>query len=243
MQITVVDIDYNILLNEYVYPYDNRIDCSNIHGIDADVLTKNNALTTSQMLEKIKNILQNKYNNEDVYFIAYNNFGYDQIILENNFKICNIEMPFHWYFTDIYPLIKELYPNMKPNYKLKTVHEIIVGDNNSNISYHTSIGDVLCMYDIYKKIESMHNNNIDSLLEKYTRSLLQSEKINDYLICVIGGGTRNRIKIGDMMNFYKDEFHYNVREFENYLTYNLKIENAYIMIKQIMVIKNFLKKS
>jgi DNA polymerase III alpha subunit (gram-positive type) len=242
MQISVVDIYNNVLLNEYVYPYDNRVDCSHIHGIDADVLSKNNALTTYAMLHSLKNKMEGIYKKEDVYFIAYNNFGYDQIILENNFKLCNINIPFNWYFTDLLPLIKELYPTIKPNYKLKTVHENIVNNQNNNISYHTSMGDVLCMYEIFKKITS--EKNIDDLLSKYTRSLLHSEKIKDYSIIVLGGN-RNNITIRDILDIYQNEFRCNNIHFENYLRYYLKINNYFNlknMIKQIVVINHFLEK-
>ena len=41
-------------------------------------------------IQELKNI-RKLFGRDDIYFVAYNNFGYDQIILENNFKICNIK--------------------------------------------------------------------------------------------------------------------------------------------------------
>ena len=42
MQITILDIQGKILMNEYVYPYDNNIQGTQIHGIDGNVLQQNN---------------------------------------------------------------------------------------------------------------------------------------------------------------------------------------------------------
>ena len=33
MQITMIDINGIVMLNQYVYPFDKRIDASHIHGI------------------------------------------------------------------------------------------------------------------------------------------------------------------------------------------------------------------
>ena len=62
MQITMLDIDGNILLNQYTYPYDNRIDGTAIHGIDKEKLEYNNAVSTSELFILMKNILRAKYN-------------------------------------------------------------------------------------------------------------------------------------------------------------------------------------
>ena len=105
MQITLLDYNSNIIINKYVYPFDNRIEGENIHNINSKVLSDNNAITTIEMCILIKNKIREIFDREDVYFIAYNNFGYDQVILENNFKISNIKMPFNWYFIDVYPMI------------------------------------------------------------------------------------------------------------------------------------------
>jgi DNA polymerase III alpha subunit (gram-positive type) len=123
MQITILEKNGNILINEYVYPFDKRVDGCAIHNITEETLKINNAIETNELLVKMKNIIREKYNRESVYLIAYNNFGYDQNILENNFKVCNIKMPLNWYFIDLFPIIKEMFPNMQPNYKLKTIYE------------------------------------------------------------------------------------------------------------------------
>ena len=243
MQITMIDINKIVLLNQYCIPFDGRIDGTHIHGIDEKKLIDNNAIQTIDLCMLIKNIVRSIYDREDVYLIAYNNFGYDQIILENNYKKCNIKLPNNWYFIDLFPMVKEIYPNIKPNYKLKTVYEFLYG-NNEQINYHCSLQDTLCLYEIYKKIE-----NNESVFRKYTRSLLQSDKINNSPISALNGThssmlfeMKNIYTIGDMYNIYK-MYNFNNEEFQNHLKTKLFIySNYYInnMIKQLSVI-NYLQ--
>ena len=238
MQITMLDIDGNILLNQYVFPFDKRIDCTNIHGIGEEKLISNNAIETSDLCILMKKIIRDKYNREDIQLVAYNNFGYDQIILENNFKISNIKIPNNWYFIDIYPIIKELYPNIKPNYKLKSVYEFIYGNNN--INFHSSKEDTLCLYKIYKNIES--NKDI---FNKYKRSLLQSDLIYQSPISSLNGYNKymyfekkNINSIGDMFDIFK-KLNYDNEQFNLYLK-NIGIySNYYInnIIKQMVMVK------
>jgi DNA polymerase III epsilon subunit-like protein len=261
MQISMLDFDGNLILNQYVYPYDKRIDGTKIHGIDEQKLIDNNAITTMELCILMKNILREKYDREDVYFIAYNNFGYDQIILENNFKHCNIKTPGNWYFIDFYPIIKELFPNMKPDHKLITVFENICGKDD-NINFHCSLGDTIAMYKIYDKInnyigpllhlsnsDDLCHFNLENLFPKYTRSLLQSNGINNSPISSLNGyniymkfENKNINTIGDMYNIFK-KCNCNEDHFEIYLRNNLGVySNFYInnIKKQIKAI-NYLQ--
>jgi DNA polymerase III epsilon subunit-like protein len=239
MEITMIDINGNIILNQYIYPYDKRIDCSNIHGIDEEKLISNNALETIDLCILMKRIIRERYGREEISLIAYNNFGYDQIIIENNFKICGIKIPNNWYFIDIYPIIRELYPNIKPNYKLKSIYEFIYGNNN--INYHSSKEDTICLYKIYKHIES--NKDI---LNKYKRSLLGSNLIYECQICTLNGYNKNmnleskNIKsIGDIYKIFKN-LNNDETEFKLYLK-NIGIYSDYYInniIKQIKIINH-----
>jgi DNA polymerase III epsilon subunit-like protein len=249
MQLTMIDINGNILLNQYSYPFDGRIDGTHIHGIDKQKLIDNNAIQTMELCILVKNIIRSKYHREDVYLIAYNNFGYDQIILENNYKKSNIKIPNNWYFIDVYPIVKELYPNIKPNYKLSTVYEVLnQNDNNNSINYHCALQDTICLYEIYKKIINTNTNmNIDNknIFSKYTRSLLQSDKINISPIYSLNGThksmlfeDKNIYTIGDIYNIYKMN-NFKDDEFQYYLKNKLFIySNFYInnILKQLNVI-------
>jgi DNA polymerase III alpha subunit (gram-positive type) len=242
MQICIIDKDNNILLNQYTYPFDNRIDGTHIHGIDEQKLINNNAITTIKLCELIKDIFREKFGREDVYLIAYNNFGYDQIILENNFKITNIKMPTNWYFVDLLPIIKDLNPDIKPNYKLGTVYEKLCGSNN-DINYHCALGDTTCLYRIFEKIKNIHN--IDYVINKYTRAELQNNNILDSPISSLNGyhksinfESKGYVKIGDIYLIFKNNNYDNIK-FEEHLRNKLNMySDFYIknLIKNINVI-------
>lgn len=243
MQLTLLNKNGDILLNEYVYPFDNRIACSEIHGIDALKLITNNAISTEDVCIKMKNIIHkkyNKYNNNKIYLTAYNNFGYDQNILENNFKICNISMPENWYFIDLFPIIKEFFPNMKPNHKLKTVYENLFGINEK-LQFHCALTDTKCLYEIYNFVK-----DAKYLLEKYTRPLIRSK---EYFLTPINTFTaynrfmkleNNNINtIGDLYEIYKN-CEYDNMHFENYLRNSIGIYSNYFISnakKQVNIIK------
>jgi len=242
MQITMIDYNGNVLLNQYTYPYDNRIEGSNIHGIDEKKLVSNNAVSTLDMCLLMKKIIREKYGREIIYLVGYNNFGYDQIILENNFKISGIKISDNWNFIDLFPVIKELYPNMKPNYKLKTVYEILCGSDD-NINFHCALADTKCLYNIFNIIKDKTN-----YYEIYNRPLLQSKKIFDYPIFTISGYHKSiRLEdkginlIGDLYNIFK-ETNFNIESFEVILKNKYNIySNFYLnnIIKSIVVIYYF----
>ncbi len=166
---------YNELIHEniYVFPYDNIIGATEIHKIDAETLTKNNAISSEAMLQKL--IAQFSNSSEKYYFVAYNNFGFDQNVLEHHFKIHNLVVPTNWYFLDILPYIQEYYPiiRKKGGYKLSNVFEIMCNNEEKVINFHNAEDDVYCLAEIYKKLE------------------LEKDKIMPY---IRGGYTNNEIK-------------------------------------------------
>ena len=118
MQICMMDEDNNILMNNYVYPYDGNIDGTAIHGIDKDLLDRNSAIDAETMLNQVLNGIKMRYPDEDIYLVAYNNFGYDQQVLEYNFNRFKLPIPKNWFFTDLLPYIKDKYPQYKFQYRL-----------------------------------------------------------------------------------------------------------------------------
>jgi DNA polymerase III epsilon subunit-like protein len=246
MQITILDTYGEIILNEYIYPFDKRISCSDIHGIDEKKLVENNALQTYDLCLLMTDILNKKYGQENIYFVAYNNFGYDQIILENNFKHVGVETPNNWFFIDIFPLIKDLYPKIKPNFKLKTIFENICGKDDT-ITFHSSLHDTQCLYKLFKKL---YENNIldDILIQNYTRPLLKDSSILKAPIRTLFGYNKsfklekkNFKTIGDIYNIF-EQYEYNNKIFEKYIRNDLNIYSDFYInniLKQINVIKYF----
>jgi DNA polymerase III epsilon subunit-like protein len=242
MQITILDYNGNTLLNQYVFPFDYRIDGTNIHNIDYNTLVQNNAINTENLCMEIKKVLREKYDRKDIYFVAYNNFGYDQIILENNFKISKIKIPNNWYFVDLFPIVKEIYGSLRlENYKLKTIYEYIFGKDDT-LNYHSSITDTMCLYKIFKYIEFNQSN----LIPKYTRTLLSSTNIMECPISSLNGyssGMKFNIyginNIGDLYEQFKN-MNFNKDDIEFYLQYKIGIYSAYYkknMVKQLVAIK------
>jgi len=171
LQMSLLNDDGSVLLNKYVFPLDERIEGTHIHGIDSKKLVENNAITTYELFTILKKIIRELFGRDNVYFIAYNNFGYDQVILENNFKKCNMSIPQNWYFIDLFPIVKELHPTIKPNFKLATVYNILCKrDDDNDINFHCALEDTKCLHKIFMMVK--YNN--DTIFEKYTRPLIQS---------------------------------------------------------------------
>jgi DNA polymerase III epsilon subunit-like protein len=242
MQLTMLDVNGNIILNQYTYPFDNRIDGTSIHGIDEQKLIDNNAITTVNACTLMKHKIHEKYGNDDIHLIAYNNFGYDQIILENNFKICSIKIPDNWYFIDLFPIVKAMYPTIKPNYKLRTVFEAICGKDTS-INFHCALGDTTCLYKIFQKID---HSTRSILFPKYTRGLMHSNNIFMSPISSLNGVHASMLLeekgvsiIGDLYEIFKN-VDYDNDNFEYYLKTYLGVYSKYYignMIKQLNIIK------
>ena len=233
---------YDIILNKYVYPFDDRVDGTEIHGIDRQKLIDNNAISTVELCKLVKDTLRTRFGREDVYFLAYNNFGYDQIILENNFKISNIKMPSNWYFIDLFPLIKEAYPQIKPNFKLATAYKILCADD-SDIQFHCALADTTCLYHLLNYVKA---DGKASLLDKYTRPLLQDPNIKLAPIHTLNGyfhkiGLERKgfVTIGDMYKAYAmtgyDSMIFKIHLQTNYnILYTYFIDN---MIKNLDMIR------
>lgn len=240
LQMTILNYNGDILLNQYSYPFDNRIEGVNIHGIDEEKLKQNNAISNIDLCTNVKKIIRENYGRNDVYFIAYNNFGYDQIILENNFKICDIKIPDNWYFIDLYPIIKDIYKNIKPNYKLKSVYEYIFSNDKNIINFHCALADTQCLYKIFKHVESEIEDRY--MLFKYTRTLMSSDKILKSPVSTLNGYTdsmlfeaKNIYNIGDLYKVFV-LLNYNIQDFSDYMETCLGVYNKFYrinLVKQI----------
>ncbi len=244
MQICIIDDKKNVLINEYAHPFDGRIEASEIHGITMDTLINNNAKTNVDLCTYIKSTLRERYLREKVYWVAYNNFGFDQIILENNFRKAGVKISADWVFIDLYPYIREIYPDIKPNFKLATIHQIITQKDNTNISFHNALDDVLCLYDIFECLGITRN----LLFTKYCRHLLQDDRIFESPISAVNGyynslklDEKNIKKIGDLYLIYQT-YSFDKSLFENHLKTNLGIYSNFIVknfVKQMDVIRTY----
>ena len=161
MQMSVIATDGQVLLNEYVYPFDGIIDAVDIHKIDEKKLKDNNALNLDELCCMIKKVIRDKYGRNSVTWVAYNNFGFDQMVLEMGFKKVNARMPENWSFMDIFPLVKDKFKNIQPNYKLSSVYKFLV-NKNEGINYHCSLDDCICLFEIFQVCTIFEDEFINS---------------------------------------------------------------------------------
>jgi len=257
MQIVIFDQTGKCIISLYVIPFDGIIDCTSIHGIDREVLSKNNAMSLINACIYIKNTLYKLYGRRKIVWIAYNTFGFDQTVLEGNFNAVHIKMPSQWYFSDLFPIVKELYPDIKPNHKLATVYSSIVMPSESvmnQLSFHNAETDVLCLYSIYNKIEENNKDDeeskqkIDDLYKKYYRPQLSSNEILQSPVSVLHGyfhkipfHLSNMNTVNDFYELFKS-VNYDIALFEVALREKgIRCNNFVIkcMITNINTIKSF----
>ena len=245
MQITIADNNRDILWNKYCYPMDGKINGSDIHNITKDVLQKNNAMTLENCCKDMLKIINAFYGDNEVILIAYNNFGYDQIILEKNFEKVGLTIPKNWYFRDLLPLLRSLYPNTFPNYKLGTIYSILC-DNPIQGSLHNSLTDVYCLYDIYDYFKKNHLDIYHLMVNKYTRYSLKDKRIlNCSLEVFLDNNSKKLLEIKGFYivnDIYQKfvEFNFDNQIFDLYLTRNIGIYSDYIktnFMKQLKMIE------
>ena len=245
MQMTIIDKEGQILLNEYVYPHDGIIDATHVHGIDEKKLRENDALQLNELVVLIKKVLKEKYNREDIIWVAYNNFGFDQMVLEMSFKKINARSPENWYFMDIYPLIKERFSNIRPNYKLSSVYKFLI-NNKEGINYHSSLDDCMCLFELFEFCLIFEDD-----FKKYMRSKMGSYQIMEDKLTSLAGYNKymeferfNILKIGDLYEKFK-KVQFNTDDFFKVLKEELNMKSdfyAHQIIKQIQCIYQLHKK-
>ncbi len=245
MQLAIMNFNGEFIFNEYIYPYDNNISGVEIHGIDESKLIENNAKTHDLVFNQLNNYFNENRDKDKIYMIAYNNFGYDQIVMEAHFQRLNMKVPNNVIFLDLFPYIKEVYPNIKPNYKLKTVFENLIVPKEE-VSYHCAKADTYCLYRLYHKI--MEVNNMNVLISKYGRPAFSNRDILKSDISVLNGYSPKvnykRMGINNVKSLYDKYLQLNNEDLMlNYMKNGLKIFSDYNninMIRQLKYIQKFL---
>ncbi len=245
MQLAIMNFNGEFVFNEYIYPYDNNIAGVEIHGIDEAKLIQNNANSYNIVFNNLYGYFMNNRDKEKIYMIAYNNFGYDQIVMEAHFERMGMKVPNNVIFVDLYPYIKEICPNIKPNYKLQTVFENLIVPKEE-VLYHCAKADTYCLYKIYHKLMGVNNMNI--LLTKYGRPALSNRDILKCEVSVLNGYTPKvnykRLGIQNVKTLYDKYVQFNNDELMlNYMKNGLKIFSDYNnmnMIRQLKYIQKFI---
>jgi DNA polymerase III epsilon subunit-like protein len=184
MQMAIMDLEGRVIMNRYMFPYDNKIDAVEIHGIDENKLKEKNAKPSFETMEEMIQMIEHEYRDEPIDWIAYNNFGYDQIVMEAELKRMGKVVPDNWNFIDLFPCMKEVFPDIQPNYKLKTVYEYMFG-KGTDIQYHCALADTSCLVKMYNKLEEMGYERL--LRDKYRRCSFMKNDIMQMPISVLSG--------------------------------------------------------
>ncbi len=244
MQISFKLYDGSIHENHYVFPYDNIIGATEIHGIDAELLVTKNAISSEVMLNKLLKQFSNE--NEIYYFVAYNNFGFDQNVLEHHFKIHNLVVPKNWMFMDILPYIQENFQAIRKNggYKLSNVYDIMCKKEGELINFHNAEDDVYCLGEIYKKLDLEKSKIVPFIRGGYTNNEILKAPISSIMgYAPFFGFERKGInRISDLIEQYK-KMEKNIDLFRLYLKQKIGIYSEMYLNKiceQITVLNDLL---
>lgn len=174
MQIALDCEHLKIHKNIYVQPYDGIIGATDIHQIDEAKLKEEKAITSKELVEYLVNTFSKS--SVKYYFLAYNNFGFDQNVLENHFQFHKIKVPQNWFFVDIMPYIQRYYPDIRKNggYKLSNVYHLLSNksDNKSTIQFHTAHDDVYCLSEICKSVNPLKEKISAYIRGSYTNKMI-----------------------------------------------------------------------
>lgn len=180
MQMALECSHLKIKKNIYVQPYDGIIGATDIHQIDEEKLKVENAITSNELVDYLVSTFSKS--NVKYYFLAYNNFGFDQNVLENHFQFHKMKVPQNWYFVDIMPYIQRYYPDIRKSggYKLSNVYNLLSETNKKeevkrDIQFHTAHDDVYCLSEICKSVNPTKSKISPYIRGSYTnRSILLS---------------------------------------------------------------------
>lgn len=235
LQLCILNTDGTLYKNIYIYPPDNNYGPIEIHNITEQKIQANNGIQLEQLKDELNELLNTKQN---IYWVAYNNFCFDQLVLEIYLKKNNINIPSTWYFVDLYPPIVKLYPNLKYNggYKLSNVYKNIC-ENIEIINFHDALNDTIALYNIHKELIKKKYNYI----EHYRPALLK-KNIDNISIKLIGGyiacntySLNGIYTIGDLYNKF---ILYDINEFKEFLINDLRLNTRTInnYINQMTII-------
>jgi DNA polymerase III alpha subunit (gram-positive type) len=128
----------------YIMPSNiTTIDNSDIHNITIEKIKENNGKSTKETLIELVKWMDGF--KKQIILIAHNNYRYDKLVLENEFKKNNIIFPSYCTFADSLALCKKCIFDI-PNYKLNTVYEYLFGI--SIINAHSAYSDALALNQI-----------------------------------------------------------------------------------------------
>lgn len=141
-----------VVFHRYIKcPADIKITNSDIHGITEEVLKEKKARSAKTVLNSFVEWVDEITHGNIVYMVAHNNFRYDQILLEVEFKRVNIDIPKNWRFADTYSLANHLYLHYteKKGIRMSLSALYQLEFNKLLDNAHNALVDAKALYDIY----------------------------------------------------------------------------------------------
>ena len=171
--------DGSVLFNMYIRPHKGAViseKAIEVNGITDQVLLDNNAIALSDALEQVVRIVRKTFGRKSVVWVAYNTFGFDQLVLEYSFKRAGLRMPDCWRFMDLLPLCRDRF--VVSNYRLSTVHAKLVtrAEGAEPFKLHDSLGDTLCLFELFHACQDICG---EDLFPRYTRPKMDSIHMYD----------------------------------------------------------------
>lgn len=180
LEISILDYDSEeVIYHKYVFPYRQKIENSDIHGIDLDVIKKNNGISQFDLVNELNELFQNM--DDTVLMIAHNNNGYDQLLLEYTFKKVDDKIYHKVYFSDSLPVLRNVMPKLD-SYKLGDIYRSIYTDNSLN--FHNAKDDTIALL---KVLKSCNNTLVKKKLLETKRPAFSNPDIKKMSLHILYG--------------------------------------------------------
>ena len=185
-------IDFNTettILHIYINPSNGKkIENTKIHQIDEEVLKEKKALDIGPALKKINEELTKFYKKKKIILTAHNNFCFDQLILESEYKRAGIEPPNNILYFDSLPMIIH-YFNDLDSYRLGKIYELITNiKEKDNKKLHTAEHDTKCLLTVVKHaFKVLLDRKLKVNIDTFTRMSTFNVEFKNQKVGKLGG--------------------------------------------------------
>jgi DNA polymerase III alpha subunit (gram-positive type) len=190
LQIAAISNKNNETYQNYVMtPPELEINNSHIHHITKETLIENNAPNINTVIQSFIEWNKNIFGEEIVYLIAHNNFGYDQLLLESQFKQNGFRIPDNWRFYDSLYQFRKYNPEIGyGNYALGKMYKNYIGGELEG-EFHNAITDVKALMQLHEKLtcpifkkNSIYKDIIDQESRKATSNIDWTQTTIDKIV-------------------------------------------------------------
>lgn len=235
-------IDFNTqttILHIYINPSNGKkIENTKIHQIDEELLKKKKALDIEPALKKINEKLTKFYKKKKIILTAHNNFCFDQLILESEYKRAGIKPPENILYFDSLPMIMYYFNDLE-SYRLGKIYELITDvKEKDNTKLHTAEHDTQCLLTVVKHVfKVLLDKKLKVNLDPFTRMSTFNADFKNQKVGKLGGKLdekklrRNGIKSIDTLLKVFSLTGNDSKLFKNYIKKTYKINSTCLVNK------------